>query len=155
MRGKLPFGDVREKRARIIPAHAGQTYYGAQWYPPWPDHPRACGANQRTDTSVSPKSGSSPRMRGKHIGDAGQEPIERIIPAHAGQTCVRACRCRGTADHPRACGANRGVIHCFCGLLGSSPRMRGKPADKPHAVGQQRIIPAHAGQTARFIPIAA
>ena len=45
MRGKLTVCDIVEKRARIIPAHAGQTQPPLIIACPATDHPRACGAN--------------------------------------------------------------------------------------------------------------
>ena len=71
----------------------------------------------------------------------------RIIPAHAGQTWVRSAPCSARSDHPRACGANVGRVHVHELQCGSSPRMRGKPAEVAGAWTATRIIPAHAGQT--------
>ena len=86
-------------------------------------------------------------MRGKL-----REPLRvlhdiRIIPAHAGQTWVRSAPCSARSDHPRACGANVGRVHVHELQCGSSPRMRGKPAEVAGAWTATRIIPAHAGQT--------
>ena len=53
------------------------------------------------------------------------------------------------ADHPRACGANRRTAARNLARVGSSPRMRGKPARARRSTRSRRIIPAHAGQTTR------
>ena len=45
MRGKLGHVHDRAGEARIIPAHAGQTFRRSASCTRWPDHPRACGAN--------------------------------------------------------------------------------------------------------------
>ncbi len=71
----------------------------------------------------------------------------RIIPAHAGNTqCFRFHFCHNK-DHPRSCGeyitinANQGQS------MGSSPLMRGIPTTKSLCNWNDRIIPAHAGNT--------
>ena len=132
---------------RIIPAHAGQTgtIDGERRHSS--DHPRACGANA---TSVMPRSmmaGSSPRMRGKPGAVAGLVVPQRIIPAHAGQTPGSRPKVAWRPDHPRACGANITRLYLAPYAYGSSPRMRGKPADDSGHTIEIRIIPAHAGQT--------
>ena len=129
MRGKLRQQLHVPELFRIIPAHAGQT------------------------VSIVPRSfasrfaGSSPRMRGKLLHAGLQLAQHRIIPAHAGQTWVRSAPCSARSDHPRACGANVGRVHVHELQCGSSPRMRGKPAEVAGAWTATRIIPAHAGQT--------
>ena len=86
-------------------------------------------------------------MRGKP-GDAGADRVHRrIIPAHAGQTLSSSLPPVAHTDHPRACGANKDIGALRIGQLGSSPRMRGKPAAGDAHLLEGRIIPAHAGQT--------
>ena len=148
MRGKragvLPLG----LPVRIIPAHAGQTICRFCSLLSVPDHPRACGANMASKGKIDFQTGSSPRMRGKLGADAGSTELDRIIPAHAGQTCSRGAKARPTPDHPRACGANDSLYHRLDFAHGSSPRMRGKPTPVCGTSLSKRIIPAHAGQTA-------
>ena len=108
MRGKLRVVVLAGLVERIIPAHAGQTDgHGVE---PWSrsDHPRACGATDHGRFEVAHRAGSSPRMRGKHLGCLARRPSLRIIPAHAGQTIVPQCPRTMCPDHPRACGANHG-----------------------------------------------
>ena len=71
---------------RIIPAHAGQTNMRVISPTEWPDHPRACGANQAGVFGFLLEFGSSPRMRGKPLLPERADGTGRIIPAHAGQT---------------------------------------------------------------------
>ena len=92
--------------------------------------------------------GSSPRMRGKPMQTADKVDEHRIIPAHAGQTRPRPRTPVSPTDHPRACGANGSMTCAFRSCSGSSPRMRGKPAEVEETATGVRIIPAHAGQTA-------
>ena len=129
MRGKRVRARASATRARIIPAHAGQTHRMQRGFMAGPDHPRACGANVHTAYQLRFPAGSSPRMRGKRLHDRCHRQRGRIIPAHAGQTDCRFDGVAGSADHPRACGANSLVTCAFCWMNGSSPRMRGKQSD--------------------------
>ena len=147
MRGK-PGGWVERRHSRrIIPAHAGQTPGSSCSRAGYPDHPRACGANDRHRHQGAPVRGSSPRMRGK-LGEQTLPPrLVRIIPAHAGQTSWAVSVRYAFADHPRACGANLPEAYLVRDVLGSSPRMRGKRHGDRAQPRTLRIIPAHAGQT--------
>ena len=129
MRGKRFGVDGGEKPRRIIPAHAGQTQSRARSSGFRTDHPRACGANLVRHASISPYTGSSPRMRGKLGIIPRGRVLLRIIPAHAGQTISGVIQVYPSMDHPRACGANRAVPRTSVGRPGSSPRMRGKQSD--------------------------
>ena len=150
MRGKRVRARASATRARIIPAHAGQTHRMQRGFMAGPDHPRACGANVHTAYQLRFPAGSSPRMRGKRLHDRCHRQRGRIIPAHAGQTHALSWRRGHSADHPRACGANMYDNSRIHGLFGSSPRMRGKPHVVDDLDRGVRIIPAHAGQTVRF-----
>ena len=147
MRGKLGHVHDRAGEARIIPAHAGQTFRRSASCTRWPDHPRACGANACATSSDISRSGSSPRMRGKLELRKQPDGRVRIIPAHAGQTPTSPSEAPATSDHPRACGANPLSLSHRAVTPGSSPRMRGKLAGHAIIHGGCRIIPAHAGQT--------
>ena len=91
-------------------------------------------------------------MRGKRSRSVSGLFRCRIIPAHAGQTPAMPHRAGSSPDHPRACGANMVTLFAETTVIGSSPRMRGKPHAHEHAAGLHRIIPAHAGQTAPSNP---
>ena len=100
-----------------------------------------------TAGSVSLFDGSSPRVRGKQLGDYSLQAKQRIIPASAGQTDQgQSERGLGT-DHPRECGANVGGVNVVSSPFGSSPRVRGKLALRLKGLHLDRIIPASAGQT--------
>ena len=149
VRGKPSSGNFISINLRIIPARAGQTRSTCSRRTVRPDHPRACGANQVEVAPFEPVSGSSPRVRGKLVGSRSTVSSPRIIPARAGQT-RRWARCRyNRSDHPRACGANALIQDRGCGVVGSSPRVRGKLAVQRVADDAGRIIPARAGQTQR------
>ena len=149
MRGKHGPGRRHRPPVRIIPAHAGQTTFTSSTLRLNPDHPRACGANHSADTRGTLRVGSSPRMRGKLGTAAAALPLMRIIPAHAGQTTTPKFALKLSTDHPRACGANHVKRRAHSVRHGSSPRMRGKHGHAFIGRRENRIIPAHAGQTRR------
>ena len=97
-------------------------------------------------------SGSSPRVRGKRMGNTSSKVGGRIIPASAGQTSFKAEDLQFIADHPRECGAN-GVMFAsvFAAVTGSSPRVRGKLVGGVRQGRTVRIIPASAGQTVQGV----
>ena len=148
MRGKRGVFLHRLRIVRIIPAHAGQTSTGSSSSSRSPDHPRACGANRCCRSPWASNDGSSPRMRGKPTHHRSHIIHNRIIPAHAGQTRFLPYWPWLWPDHPRACGANIRYSMSGIGRDGSSPRMRGKLLNVKTQVWNERIIPAHAGQTA-------
>ena len=147
MRGKHLDWNRSDLAFRIIPAHAGQTWSTELDSPLRSDHPRACGANITLSDMSGVPYGSSPRMRGKLFFSIRPATVFRIIPAHAGQTCVSGFCSGGLSDHPRACGANLSIRWNKTIVDGSSPRMRGKQQGALRARDARRIIPAHAGQT--------
>ena len=89
-------------------------------------HPRACGENGKTFTVAVLVVGSSPRVRGKRTGDHDLDPGTRLIPACAGKTVRRWASGTATRAHPRVCGENIPGAGIPPGLVGSSPRVRGK-----------------------------
>ena len=93
-----------------------------------PDHPRAGGEHGTSFSSVSPRSGSSPRRRGTPVEQRAEWLECRIIPAQAGNTGDTAAR----SVSPRS---------------GSSPRRRGTPTRTGCSTDICRIIPAQAGNT--------
>ena len=152
MRGKQVDAPGNPQLRRITPAHAGKTKALAKQRQAVADHPRACGENDRDRILDLTDAGSPPRMRGKHIEEKQTELQRRITPAHAGKTRVSLSSDSPSPDHPRACGENE-VKNTKTGrVVGSPPRMRGKPADFCDAVAGLRITPAHAGKTSPAFP---
>ena len=151
MRGKRVEQLSKDDGGRIIPAHAGQTGTRSSGSGPASDHPRACGANLGETGQRLDRTGSSPRMRGKRKAEVLSNALDRIIPAHAGQTARMASSAWLRPDHPRACGANPEHVGVVVAVHGSSPRMRGKRPLGLQGDAHHRIIPAHAGQTLLFI----
>ena len=86
-------------------------------------------------------------MRGTHSTLGGVGAAEGIIPAHAGNTFVRAGALRRVGDHPRTCGEHMSEQVFYTHATGSSPHMRGTRSVTMTSLGNGGIIPAHAGNT--------
>ena len=91
--------------------------------------------------------GTSPRMRGKPLLESHFAKINRNIPAHAGKTGSSSQPPATGAEHPRACGENFENLARLYHIIGTSPRMRGKPRFSGSQGKGVRNIPAHAGKT--------
>ena len=147
MRGKLVTSSRQFPPWRITPADAGKTGGFTLLLSDSRDHPRGCGENIATKKLKPTVLGSPPRMRGKLANTLSLAKSPRITPADAGKTnpsCWTAARFR---DHPRGCGENP-VTACICSrVLGSPPRMRGKPPVRSTQLLAKRITPADAGKT--------
>ena len=91
--------------------------------------------------------GSSPRMRGTVLQIDHMDRVARFIPAHAGNSFNGEEGKFAATVHPRACGEQRAVARNTVRQCGSSPRMRGTVAVDLALQGNQRFIPAHAGNS--------
>ena len=91
--------------------------------------------------------GSSPLTRGKRHASVRFQVVAGLIPAHAGKTRGRCARSRTRPAHPRSRGENVGGGGGGWASVGSSPLTRGKRPHIRRFVGEERLIPAHAGKT--------
>ena len=147
MRGTRHHGWQRRARHRIIPAHAGNSLPIPRNTGVTADHPRACGELAYSMAWRWHGIGSSPRMRGTLEPHVPVASLQRIIPAHAGNSVSPPRSPWGRSDHPRACG-ELGVVAPERSLgYGSSPRMRGTLLRTKQSEHIVRIIPAHAGNS--------
>ena len=168
MRGKLVQAIPQLIGMRLIPAYAGKTETPRRSGASPGAHPRVCGENDCEKIAALFQLGSSPRMRGKHsLYWFCVRPIG-LIPAYAGKTPSQLVSSSPLTAHPRVCGENTPgqAIQDFsdlahprvCGenatldranarVLGSSPRMRGKPRPQSRDRSGCRLIPAYAGKT--------
>ena len=135
------------RKAKTIPAHAGNTQVFSVTAHDYSVHPRACGEHNaaRTHGEVI---GSSPRMRGTPTIAAPSVGSPRFIPACAGNTLT--CLLGGLllTVHPRVCGEHAIQAKIDRDSIGSSPRVRGTHEEQTQAIGNYRFIPACAGNTA-------
>ena len=133
--------------ARLIPASAGQTDASKSIDKGVGAHPRECGADRGRARMAQATQGSSPRVRGRQVAWIHRSQPPGLIPASAGQTCSRTAMRLVTRAHPRECGADFVDPHRVVGVLGSSPRVRGRRLPpRPYCPGHG-LIPASAGQT--------
>ncbi len=134
---------------RLIPAHAGNTPGGPARRAPRPAHPRPRGEHSRTSWATTPAGGSSPPTRGTPRGQVDAGAPARLIPAHAGNTRRTCGACTSPTAHPRPRGEHPSATAIPQCRLGSSPPTRGTPGDLQTEHLALRLIPAHAGNTAR------
>ena len=78
-----------------------------------------------------------------------QLPAPGLIPAHAGKTLFQQAEQIRVGAHPRSRGENLGGLVENRARQGSSPLTRGKPRKRGAGQDRRRLIPAHAGKTAR------
>ena len=91
-----------------------------------PAHPRVGGENNENGDIPSVGQGSSPRGRGKPTHNQDGIHARGLIPAWAGKTVPRPARPSSPPAHPRVGGENASQIGQVIGVVGSSPRGRGK-----------------------------
>ena len=147
VRGKLlaTLGD--EHHLGLIPACAGKTTGAAPPTASSPAHPRVCGENSSEAGDEKGAVGSSPRVRGK-LDQARRRLLDvGLIPACAGKTGRSSSTTRTGTAHPRVCGENLRLRRIALHGVGSSPRVRGKPAGRVVPTDPRGLIPACAGKT--------
>ena len=138
---------------RLIPAHVGKT----AGLPQGPDrgwaHPRSRGENGHCVPDFEAGVGSSPLTRGKLVQGYITGALGGLIPAHAGKT--EPYRTPNPADqaHPRSRGENTLGSALAHQPPGSSPLTPGKPPPRAVRGADLRLIPAHAGKTARSLGV--
>ena len=115
IRGKSPGAWESRAGCRIIPANTGKMTCGRP--PPRlrRDHPREYGENAGTVDGCGCGIGSSPRIRGKFVVDAGMGKGGGIIPANTGKIFCVQDRLPRLWDHPREYGENFTYRRMLCG----------------------------------------
>ena len=141
---EVPLRIPRRKR-RFIPAHAGNSARSQTHAALHPVHPRARGEQSASAQSVPSIPGSSPRTRGTARPQAIHREGWRFIPAHAGNSRLKAIGNGQVPVHPRARGEQVLLLRFFTAQSGSSPRTRGTVSRKLSDRAEYRFIPAHAG----------
>ena len=147
VRGKRLKAAITVVPIGITPACAGKTCPSRATRAASRDHPRVCGENWDGEGMADKRSGSPPRVRGKHFENRREFRLARITPACAGKTQARRRVRRRDEDHPRVCGENKDTIVQLLLNLGSPPRVRGKLRTTKSSKNDLRITPACAGKT--------
>ena len=114
-------------RHRFIPACAGNSISCLAPTPTMTVHPRVCGELTTATQAGGTVTGSSPRVRGTRSGD---------WPSTGWRTV-----------HPRVCGELKIPPLGDIDSPGSSPRVRGTRQNRERRNGQNRFIPACAGNS--------
>ena len=94
-----------------------------------------------------PGRGSSPLARGTHAGVCLAAAVARFIPAGAGNTSSTGPSMSNFSVHPRWRGEHPCCGHSAHRFGGSSPLARGTPVFNVVPAGNERCIPAGAGNT--------
>ena len=146
-RGKHMHTRTQTRTHRLIPTHAGKTGPNAGvWSVSWA-HPHSRGENCKGIDRAGRDNGSSPLTRGKHYPHPKTRSDRRLIPTHAGKTCLPVRRRRGPEAHPHSRGENAKDVAIPALQDGSSPLTRGKLVLVPGPAREVRLIPTHAGKT--------
>ena len=125
-RGKRAANIIKDTHSGLIPAWAGKTQ-GIPIHRDVPSaHPRVGGENSGINASQAAIAGSSPRGRGKHPRPSSPPNWGGLIPAWAGKTLWERVLGGAAWAHPRVGGENDFDTGRLAGVLGSSPRGRGK-----------------------------
>ncbi len=95
------------------------------------DHPHACGENVAPNAARMTAAGPSPRVWGERVVRVATVAPLRTIPTRVGRTHSAAENIPHVADHPHACGENRGVSERTEPNRGPSPRVWGELATLP------------------------
>ena len=147
-RGKRRRCPECDRRAGLIPAHAGKTCRLVRGVREHEAHPRSRGENGWYPSKRYWYRGSSPLTRGKHRLPCRSSSGRRLIPAHAGKTVRALVQSGHDVAHPRSRGENDSAARTPRGCSGSSPLTRGKQTVGCPRQHRVRLIPAHAGKTA-------
>ncbi len=138
---------VRLSGPRFTPTRVGQTFAKSIGLTRSAVHPHACGADRIVEEMTRIALGSPPRVWGRQINERVTAIIPRFTPTRVGQTFCRAARPFAPPVHPHACGADAEPDGIFDNLLGSPPRVWGRPCPMSTPSRSPRFTPTRVGQT--------
>ncbi len=132
--------------ARFIPACTGNSAIFLGHIELLAVHPRVYGELAINLGETLTTDGSSPRVRGTPRHENRRAASLRFIPACTGNSIAGPCRRRQCRFIP-ACTGNS-ATHAYHGLnlVGSSPRVRGTPAEAPGAARRTSVHPRVYGE---------
>ena len=147
VRGKPAWATRAGVHSGLIPACAGKTIKTPTVTKLCRAHPRVCGENYDKVKAEFFAEGSSPRVRGKQPAGRQPPPGLGLITACAGKTRYGMDSQPLKRAHPRVCGENSFGLLAVAGVVGSSPRVRGKLPPMLRRLLARGLIPACAGKT--------
>ena len=146
MRGNRGDQAVGVVGVRSIPACAGEPR-SAGWRGRTPRvYPRVCGGTGYLIAAWLTGAGLSPRVRGNRVIGALAREERRSIPACAGEPSWGWPPPAPAGVYPRVCGGTFPPASPACGWRGLSPRVRGNRQVAGTVNGNERSIPACAGE---------
>ena len=86
-----------------------------------------CGGTQAKINGGATMTGLSPRVRGNPQLDLALLPLDRSIPACAGEPILDSAPPRTGTVYPRVCGGTKVAFSVRSAGMGLSPRVRGNP----------------------------
>ena len=105
-----------------------------------------CGGTIAGPARKQRSSGLSPRVRGNPWTPSASAGCPRSIPACAGEPSLRIDGKAPLKVYPRVCGGTLAFAATCWGVCGLSPRVRGNLWRVVHRAGNERSIPACAGE---------
>ncbi len=145
LRGTYNVPPFKFRKARFIPALAGNIPENHCLLRSRSVHPRACGEHLPPVSAAPSAAGSSPRLRGTYQHERQHGGTLRFIPALAGNIAFMRSYAAVASVHPRACGEHHAADCGAVESLGSSPRLRGTFSIIRYVHFCHRFIPALAG----------
>ena len=124
-RGTVRRGCDPQRDGRVIPACAGNGFFGDHIRVMDSGHPRLRGERTRTSSPGTPCSGSSPPARGTGGRLRRAAQAHRVIPACAGNGVEGELRHGRPPGHPRLRGERFYLSGSSLENVGSSPPARG------------------------------
>ena len=135
----------------LIPARAGNTLLNRPIGDPCRAHPRSRGEHAVGGMSKLFEPGSSPLARGTRSGTELRILFPGLIPARAGNTSGIKTGNSELRAHPRSRGEHLASSSASTSAPGSSPLARGTHPSYELEFTIRGLIPARAGNTARYI----
>ena len=131
---------------RSIPACAGEPAAVLHLWLATPVYPRVCGGTMLANRLAQGVKGLSPRVRGNHRQGPADRPLDRSIPACAGEPTQSRDAAKSAKVYPRVCGGTPVRRIVAGGDKGLSPRVRGNLVTSCSSACFDRSIPACAGE---------
>ena len=129
-----------------IPAWAGEPHPAVYVTGESPVYPRVGGGTINDINPLSALGGLSPRGRGNRGGTVQGRPVDRSIPAWAGEPANRLCAAPLDTVYPRVGGGTISWCISIAKRYGLSPRGRGNLIEPAQSLTLRRSIPAWAGE---------